>query len=146
MVKLEFDMSKKMLPTDSIFTLQLELVAGREGIVTDCVPSLGVLASRTIGNVWPPSVESVIFTLAQLTGARVVLATAHVIVWELPPAHVTAVLGTVTAKGPDVLVTVTVISLKAVCPIFTPGTYGQLSLTVNLKFNVLLTELNASMF
>ena len=107
-------MSKKMLPTDSIFTRQLELVAGREGIVTDCVPSFGVLANRTIGNVWPPSVESEIFTLAQLTGTRVVLATAHVIVWALPPAHVTAVLGTVTAKGPDVLLTVTTISLKAV--------------------------------
>ena len=111
MVKLELDISKKTFPIDSIFTLQLVLVPTREGIDTDCVPSLGVLAWRTVGNVWPPSVEREIFTLAQLTGANVVLATDHVIVWELPPAQVSAVLGAETAKGPDVLVTVTTMSL-----------------------------------
>jgi hypothetical protein len=39
-----------------------------------------VLAANTVGNVCPPSVDKDIFTLAQLTGAAVVLATAQVIV------------------------------------------------------------------
>ena len=41
--------------------------------------------------------------------------------------------------------TVIVISVNWVWPIVAPGTYGLLSLTVNLKFNVLEIELNASM-
>jgi hypothetical protein len=74
-------------------------------------PSFAVLAVRTVGHVFPPSVEREIFTLAQLTGDAVVLATFHVIVFVVPPVHVTAVLGDVTWNGPDVLVTVTVMSV-----------------------------------
>ena len=40
--------------------------------------------------------------------------TVHVIVWVEPPAHDTAVLGDVTWNGPEVLVTVTTISVNAV--------------------------------
>ena len=94
----------------------------------------------------PPSVEIDIFTLAQLTGDAVVLATFQVTVCDELPAHDTAVLGAVTENGPDVLVTVTVMSAKLVCPMVTGAVelYGALSRTVKRKFNVLETELNAS--
>lgn len=83
MVKLVLEISKKILPTAS--TLILAVVVGVLGIVTAWVPSFGVLAINTVGNVCPPSVLKEIFTLAQLTGAAVVLATAHVMVCaELP--------------------------------------------------------------
>ena len=39
-------------------------------------------------------------TLAQLTGAAVVLATFHVTFWLVSTVHVAALLGAVTAKGP----------------------------------------------
>ena len=78
------------------------------GIVTDSVPSLGVLASKTVGKVTPPSVDKDILTLAQLTGAVLVLLTLQVTVWVEPPAHETLVLGTVTWNGPYVAETVTV--------------------------------------
>lgn len=42
-VKLLFDMSKKIFPTDSTFILAV--VVGTFGMVTSCVPSLGVLAA-----------------------------------------------------------------------------------------------------
>ena len=82
----------------------------------------------------------------KLTGAAVVPFTLQVTVAVLPAAQVTAVLGAVTANGPDVLVTVTTASVKAVWPIVEPATYGRLSLTVTLKFKVLETELSASIF
>ena len=50
----------------------------------------------------------------------------------------------VTRNGPEVFVTVTIVSVNCVCPIVEPVTYGRLSLTVNLKFNVRVIELNAS--
>ena len=106
-VKLVLEISKKILPTASIFILAV--VLGVLGIVTASLPSLGVLATNVL-NVVPPSVEMEIFTLAQLTGAAVVLATFQVIFCDELPAHDTAVLGLVTEKGPDVLVTVTVMS------------------------------------
>jgi hypothetical protein len=115
-VKLVLEISKKIFPTASIFILAV--VVGVLGIVTTSVPSLGVLATKLL-KVVPPSVERDIFTLAQLTGAAVVLATLHVIVCDELPAHDTAVLGAVTAKGPDELVTVTVISEKFVCAMVT---------------------------
>ena len=115
-VKLVLEISKKIFPTASIFILAV--VVGVLGIVTTSLPSLGVLATNVL-NVAPPSVEMDIFTLAQLTGAAVVFATLHVIVCDELPAHETAVLGAVTEKGPDELVTVTVISAKLVCPIVT---------------------------
>jgi hypothetical protein len=78
MVKLVFDISKNTLPTASTFTLAVVLAP--TGIVAASDPSLGVLASKTVGKVCPPSVDSEILTLAQLTGGSVVLATVHVIV------------------------------------------------------------------
>lgn len=78
MVKLVFDISKNTLPTASTFTRAVALAP--TGIVTASVPSLTVLASKTVGKVCPPSVDNEILTLAQLTGGSVVLATAHVIV------------------------------------------------------------------
>ena len=113
MVKLVLEISKKILPTASTFIL--EVVDGVFGIVTTWLPSLGVLANNVL-KVLPPSVEIEIFTLAQLTGATVVLFTFQVMVCDEFPAHDTAVLGAVTAKGPEVLETVTTISVNCVCP------------------------------
>ena len=59
-----------------------------------------VEAASVVGKVLPPSVESSIATLAQLTGAAVVPATFQVTVCALLPAQVTAVFGWVTANGP----------------------------------------------
>jgi len=142
-VKLVLEISKKILPTASIFILAV--VVGVFGMVTTSLPSLAVLATRVL-KVVPPSVEMDIFTLAQLTGDAVVLATFQVTVCDELPAHDTAVLGAVTEKGPDVLVTVTVMSANWVCPMLTGAVelYGALSRTVNRKFRVLETELNAS--
>lgn len=69
---------KKMLPMASTFTRALE--PGVPGIVTVSDPSLDVLLARIIGKVEPPSVERLILTLAQLTGALFVLATVQVTV------------------------------------------------------------------
>src|SRR3954447_18442517 len=67
MVKLASETSKYTLPTASTFTRAVVVaVAGRS---TLCVPSLGVLAASTVGKVFPPSVDSEIFTLALLIGA-----------------------------------------------------------------------------
>ena len=112
MVKLVLEISKKILPTASTFILAV--VVGVAGITNASVPSLGVLAESTVGKVCPPSVLIEIFTLAQSTGVKLLLATLQVIVCVLPPAHVTAVFGAVTANGPDAELTVTVISVKAV--------------------------------
>src|SRR4051812_17020899 len=102
-VKFASETSKKILPTPSTFirAAELRMPLGR---VTPALPSLGVLASRTMGKVWPPSVESVILTFAQLTGALFVLLTFQVTVWA--PLSVPPPFGAVTAKGPAVLVTV----------------------------------------
>ena len=107
MVKLVFEISKKILPTASTFIRAV--VVGVLGTVITSLPSLAVLAISVL-NVFPPSVEIEIFTLAQLTGAAVVLFTDQVTVCAELPAHDTAVLGAVTAKGPDVFETVTTIS------------------------------------
>ena len=109
-VKFESEISKKMLSTASTFTLAV--VVATLGIVSASEPSLGVLAERTVGKVVPPSVDNDILTAAQVTGAPVVPATSHIIVWVEPPAHDTFVLGDVTWKGPEVLLTVTVISVN----------------------------------
>jgi hypothetical protein len=115
-VKLVLEISKKILPTASTFILAV--VVGVLGLVTTSLPSLAVLATKVL-KVVPPSVEIEIFTLAQLTGEAVVLATFQVTVCDELPAHDTAVLGAVTEKGPDVLVTVTVMSANWVCPMVT---------------------------
>ena len=83
MVKFVFEISKKIFPTASIFILAV--VVAVLGIVRISVPSLGVLADNIVGKVNPPSVDKDIFTLAQLTGAAVVLATLQVIVCDEPP-------------------------------------------------------------
>ena len=77
MVKFVFEISKKIFPTAS--TLIRAVVLGVLGIVTTCDPSLGVLAINVV-KVFPPSVDNDIFTLAQLTGAAVVLLTDQVTV------------------------------------------------------------------
>src|ERR1043166_1260487 len=107
-VKFTFDISKKIFPTASTFTLAV--VVGEFGTVMFSDPSLGVLANNTVGKVFPPSVERDIFTLAQLTGAFVVLATFHVTACVAPVFQVTAVLGTVTTNGPEELLVVTTMS------------------------------------
>ena len=112
MVKFVLEISKKILPTASTFILAV--VVAVLGIVTACDPSFGVLATNTVGNVCPPSVLKDIFTLAQLTGEAVVLATFHVTVCVELPVQLTAVLGAVIAKGPEVLLTVTTISVNCV--------------------------------
>ena len=78
MVKSVLEISKKIFPTASTFILAVVEVPA--GMVTAADPSLGVLAANTLGKVCPPSVDSVILTLAQLTGAKVVLFTSQVIV------------------------------------------------------------------
>ena len=108
-VKFALEISKKMLPTASTFILAV--VVGVLGMVTVSVPSLGVLATSVL-KLLPPSVEMEIFTLAQLTGAAVVLATDHVIACDELPAHDTAVLGDDTWNGPEELLTVTVMSMN----------------------------------
>ena len=112
MVKFESEISKKMLFTASTFTLAVVVVMS--GIVTASEPSLGVFAESTIGKVVPPSVDNDILTAAQETGGPVVPATSHIIVWVEQPAHDTFVFGEVTWKGPDVSLTVTVISVNCV--------------------------------
>src|SRR5688572_22396902 len=96
-------MSKKIFPMASTFT-RAWVVAMPLGNTTAAVPVLGVLAVRVIGKVLPPSVESVIFTFAQLTGALLVLLTLQVTFWA--PLNVPPPFGTVTANGPAVSVTV----------------------------------------
>jgi len=96
-LKFESEISKKMLPTASTFTLAV--VVATLGIVSASEPSLGVLLERTVGKVVPPSVDNDISTAAQETGGPVVPATFHIIVWVEPPAHDTFVLGDVTWRG-----------------------------------------------
>ena len=91
-----------MFPTASIFILAV--VVGLLGTVIVSDPSFEVLAAITIGNVVPPSVDKVILTFVQLTGATLVLFTSHVMVCEEPVFQLTAVLGLVTLKGPAVSV------------------------------------------
>ena len=133
MVKFTFEISKKILPTASIFTLAV--VVTLLGTVIDSVPSLGVLASSTMGNVLPPSVDKLIFTFAQFTGAAFELFTLQVMVCEEPGAQVTAVLGAVTAKGPAVAEMITCISSLVLLP---PPLW--LSRAVNRKLSVRATE------
>src|SRR5450432_1210822 len=109
-VRFASEMSKKMLPTAStLIRPWAEATLALLGIVTTALPLLGMLAARTVGKVWPPSVESVILTLAVLIGAIFELATFQVTVTCEPPAIVVAVLGAVMAKGPAALTEVTVV-------------------------------------
>src|ERR1019366_4118707 len=103
-VKLVLEISKKILPTASTF-IRL-VVPCVEGTVITSEPSFGVDAAKTVGNVFPPSVDNEIFTFAQFTDPALVPFTLHVTVAVPPALHVTFVLGAVTWNGPDVLVTV----------------------------------------
>src|SRR6476469_11139704 len=75
--KLASPISKKILPTAS--TLIRACVVVVAGTVKLNDPLFGALAAITVGNVWPPSVESEIFTFATFTGLAFVLFTAQVI-------------------------------------------------------------------
>jgi hypothetical protein len=77
-VKLAFEISKKIFPTASTFILAV--VVGVFGMANTSDPSLAVLDVSTVEKVCPPSVDSDIFTFAQLTGERLVLFTLHVMV------------------------------------------------------------------
>src|SRR2546426_78699 len=59
---------KKMFPLAATLIRAFEVAL--PGIVTVSDPSFGVSFARIIGKEFPPSVESVIFTLAQLAGAN----------------------------------------------------------------------------
>ena len=120
------------------FTIILFVVPGVFGIVTACVPSFGVAATK-VDHVVPASVDKRISTFAQFTPFAVVPATAQVIVCELPPTKETAVLGELTVNGPAVALTVTIISSELLA-----DPPALLSRTVNLKFIVLATEGKAS--
>ena len=69
--------SKKIFPTASIFILAEAVTLF--GTTIGWEPSLGVVSAKTTGKVRPPSVLKVIFTLAQLIGARLVEPTLQVI-------------------------------------------------------------------
>src|SRR5215218_4807869 len=91
MVKLVLEISKKILPTASTF-IRL-VVPGVEGTVITSEPSFAVEAAKTVGNVFPPSVDNKIFTAAQFTDPALVPLTLHVTVAELPAFHVIFELG-----------------------------------------------------
>ena len=76
-VKSASDRSKKTLPTASI--LIRAFCVATSGMLSDSLPSLGVLSDNTCGKVAPPSVDSEIFTFFASTGATSVPATSHVI-------------------------------------------------------------------
>ncbi len=102
-------MSKKMLPTASTLMRALVVAAVLAGIVNTAVPLFGILSANTMGNVCPPSVDKVIFTVATLIGAAFVFATSQVIVWVVPASHVRAVFGWVITNGPLSALTLTFI-------------------------------------
>ena len=104
-LKLVFETSKKMFPAPS--TLIRAVDVAELGTVTVCEPSFGTLLTSVIGNVFPPSLENRMLTLAVLMPFPVVPATFHVTVCEVPPAHETDVLGLVTVNADPVLTIVT---------------------------------------
>src|ERR1051325_6279260 len=129
MVKLAFEMSKKILPTAS--TLMRAVEVGVLGRMTVSEPSFGVEATRTVGKVLPPSVESEILTLAALTGAFAVFATSQVTVCGTPAVQVTFVFGEVTRNGPAPALTTTVF-----VAVLMPPPPARLSRTVTRKLMV----------
>src|SRR5215471_433859 len=126
-VKFEFEISKKTFRIASIFIRAL--VEGTFGTEITSLPSFAVLAANTIGKVFPPFVDSDIFTFAQFTGEDAVFATFQVTVWAVLPVHVTAVLGEVTRNGPAEDVTLRTIESE-----FTPPPAARLSRAVTRKF------------
>jgi hypothetical protein len=83
MAKLALLISKKILLAH--FTFHRAVVVAILGTVTEAEPLFATLEATVLGKVLPPSVDTKILTLAQLTGAAVVLATFHVTVWVEPP-------------------------------------------------------------
>src|SRR4051794_21211571 len=104
--------SKNTLPIAS--TLIRPRVVGVFGIVTESEPSFAVLASSTVGNVWPPSVDRLIFTFAVLMPFASVPATFQVtVVGWAPPTE----LGfEVTRNGPVPAASVSTVSSLFVPP------------------------------
>lgn len=101
-------------------------------MVTDSLPSFAVLASSSIGNESPPSVDSVMRTFAVDTGEAVVFATFQVTVVAVPAAIETLVVfGAVTANGPAPFATVTTVVAS-----FVPPPPARLSRTVTRKVMV----------
>src|SRR5436190_11768609 len=113
-----------MLPTASTRTRAC-VVAMPAGIVTPWLPSFGVLARSSNGQLLPPSIDSVIRTFAVLIGAADVFATFQVTVWAEPAAQLTDVFGAVTANGPAELATVSTVVAS-----FVPPPPARLSRTV----------------
>ena len=77
-VKFGSEILKKILPIAS--TLIRAVAVGVFGRLIVAAPLLGTLDARIIGKLFPPSVESRMRTLAQLTGALEVFATSQVTV------------------------------------------------------------------
>src|SRR5687767_4173227 len=90
---------KKILPLQATFTRPL--LVPNIGAVIVSVPSLGVLARNVLAKLLPSSLEKRMFTLAQLTGADVVLATFQLTVCRVADVQVVPVKGAVILNGPD---------------------------------------------
>lgn len=103
------------------------------GMLTLSLPSLGVEAASSIGQLAPPSSDRVMRTLAALMPLAVVPATSQVTACALPAAQLTAVLGAVTRNGPAAAATVTAVLASLV-----PPPPARLSRAVTRKFSVRL--------
>ncbi len=124
---------KKILALHSTFTRPL--FVPNIGAVTVAVPSLGVLVSKE-KKLAPLLSEKRIFTLAQLTGGAVVLATFQFTVCSVFENQVVPPMGAVTLNGPEALLTVTFIASLLTPPL--------LSRPVSRKVMVRLILGNAS--
>src|SRR5262245_2835135 len=130
MLKFAFETSKNTLFTASTL-MRAEALFRPAGTLMAWLPSLPVIANRTIGNVMPTSRDRAIFTLLQFTGATLVLLTLHVTVWVVPTGHVSPPLGAVTWNGPAPPATVSATWSSRV-----PPPPARLSRTVTRKFSV----------
>ena len=115
------------------------MVSVEFGKVTLWLPSFGVLASNSVGNVMPPSVDKVMRTSAVPTGATLVLATSQITVVAAPAARVIAVFGAVITNGPASLSTVMAVEASLV-----PPPPARLSRTVTRKLSVRSTFASTS--
>jgi len=105
MVRFACERSKKMLPAQA--TLTRPWVVALSGTVMSWLPELAAFAASVTGKLWPASVDSEMFTWAQLTGAWSVLATFQITFWVLPMVQVSPA-GAVTRKGPALVTDVTI--------------------------------------
>ncbi len=79
-------------------TMNRPAVVEKLGTTMFSEPSLGVLASTSVGKVSPPSVEKKMDTVGVLMAPALVPATFQLIGCCVSPSQVTGVLGLVTAK------------------------------------------------